>query len=143
MNSSRKNLDFYLSLKYPSTIHQDSEGGFVAEIADLPGCITQSETIDELMSSIGEAKQAWITTAYEMGQDIPVPLESDEYRGKVLLRISRSLHRELAKSAEIQGISLNQYASNILAAGVHGDLLNQQALDLFDKIAPRVIARIP
>jgi hypothetical protein len=74
-----------------------------------------------------------------MGQDIPVPIQADDYKGKVLLRISRSLHRELAQSAEIQGVSLNQYASNILAAGVHGDLLKQQALDLYDKITPRMI----
>jgi antitoxin HicB len=140
MNSNvRKSLDFYLSLKYSITIHQDDEGGFVAEIVDLPGCITQAETIDELMSSIDEAKEAWITAAYEMGQDIPVPINSDEYKGRVLLRMSRSLHRDLAKSAEVQGTSLNQYATNILAAGVHGDLVKQQALELCEKMAPGVI----
>jgi antitoxin HicB len=139
MSNTNKKLEYYLSLKYPITIHQDPEGGFFAEIVDLPGCMTQAETIDELMSFINEAKEAWITTAYEMGQEIPVPLDSAEFKGKILLRLSREIHRELAKSAEAQGISLNQYASNLLAAGVHGDLLKQQVLDLVDKFDPRVI----
>jgi antitoxin HicB len=101
--------------------------------------MTQAETVDELISAIGEAKQAWITAAYEMGQDIPLPAEIEAFKGKILLRVSKSLHRELAQAAENQGLSLNQYASNILTAGVHGDLLKQQALDLCDKITPRLM----
>jgi hypothetical protein len=41
--------------------------------------------------------------------------------------------------AEAQRVILNQYASNILAAGVHGDLLKQQALDLCEKMQTRLI----
>lgn len=32
----RKPLEYYLNLKYPITIHVAPEGGFVAEIEDLP-----------------------------------------------------------------------------------------------------------
>ncbi len=134
-----KALDYYLSLTFPITVHEDPQGGFVAEIKDLPGCLTQAETAEQVLSSIEEAKRAWITAAYEMGQEIPIPGEMDEFKGKVLLRISRSLHRELARVAEIQGVSLNQYASNTLAAGVHGDLLIKQAIDLSDDITTRVM----
>ena len=34
----------------------------------------------------------------------------DGYNGKILLRIPRSLHRRLAECAQIEGVSLNQYA---------------------------------
>jgi predicted RNase H-like HicB family nuclease len=136
---TRKSLDFYLAQKYPFTIYPDEVNGYVAEFVDLPGCLTQAETIDELMSSLEEAKRGWITAAYEMGQDIPLPVSSDDFKGKILLRVSRSLHQDLARSAEMQGVSLNQYASNLLAAGVHGDLVKQQAFELFDEVIPRVI----
>lgn len=33
----------------------------------------------------------------------------EEYSGRLVLRIPRSLHRELKKAAEIEGVSLNQY----------------------------------
>ena len=35
--------------------------------------------------------------------------ELEEYSGKMVLRIPRSLHRELKKAAEVEGVSLNQY----------------------------------
>ena len=35
--------------------------------------------------------------------------ELEEYSGKLVIRIPRSLHRELKKAAEVEGVSLNQY----------------------------------
>lgn len=34
----------------------------------------------------------------------------DGYNGKILVRIPRSLHRQLASDAKREGVSLNQYA---------------------------------
>ncbi len=123
----KEELDFYLSLNYPVTVHVDPEGGFVAEIEDLPGCMTQAETLDELFAAIQDARRAWIEGAYETGQDIRLPRELDEYKGKILVRIPRSLHRDLAHAARRDGVSLNQYITSLLAAGVHGDLLAARA----------------
>ena len=125
---AKENLDFYLSLNYPVTVHVDPEGGFVAEIEDLPGCMTQGETLDELFAAIQDARRAWIEAAYETGQDIPLPRDIDGYKGKILLRIPRSLHRDLAHAAKREGVSLNQYITSLLAAGVQGDLLESRAL---------------
>lgn len=36
-------------------------------------------------------------------------LNTDQYNGKLSLRIPRSLHRELVEQAAIEGVSLNQY----------------------------------
>ncbi len=33
----------------------------------------------------------------------------EEYSGKLVLRIPRSLHKQLREAAEIEGVSLNQY----------------------------------
>lgn len=33
----------------------------------------------------------------------------EEYSGKLVIRIPRSLHKELKAAAEIEGVSLNQY----------------------------------
>jgi antitoxin HicB len=109
-------LDYYLSLDYPVTVYPDAEGGFVAEIKDLPGCMTQAETIEELMGNINEARELWIETVYEGGKrDIPLPATEQDYSGKFVLRVPKSLHRRLAQQAEQEGISLNQYAVSLLS----------------------------
>lgn len=36
-------------------IHQAEEGGFWAEVAELPGCVSQGETLEEVQKNIQEA----------------------------------------------------------------------------------------
>jgi antitoxin HicB len=113
-----RDLKFYLDLRYPITIHPDPDGGYVAEIEELPGCMTQAETIDEAFKAIEDARQVWINGTYEMGQDVPLPRDMEEHSGKILVRIPKSLHRTLARVAKQEGVSLNQYIASLLAAGV-------------------------
>ncbi|MBC7970826.1 MAG: type II toxin-antitoxin system HicB family antitoxin [Verrucomicrobia bacterium] len=75
--TSCKALEHYLKLRYPIKIYPEAEGGYVALIKDLPGCITQGETPDEIMANIEEARQLWIETVYEHGDEIPLP--SDDF----------------------------------------------------------------
>ncbi len=70
--TKKKPLEYYLDLRYSITLHPDPEGGYVAEIIDLPGCITQGETLEEAMGNISEARQLWIETAYDCGDEIPL-----------------------------------------------------------------------
>ena len=105
----RKPLEFYLNLKYPITIHKAPEGGFVAEIEDLPGCLAQGETLEETYEESEIARKLWVETTYEDGQDIPLPRNDRSYSGKFIVRIPKSLHRKLDLLAEREGVSLNQY----------------------------------
>lgn len=76
MPISKKNpesLEYYLNLTYAVTVYPEPGGGYVAMIKDLPGCITQGETAEEIMESIEEARQLWIETAYDFGDPIPLP----------------------------------------------------------------------
>ncbi|MBD2571295.1 type II toxin-antitoxin system HicB family antitoxin [Anabaena lutea] len=102
-------LEYYLNLQYPVTFYPDAEVGYVAEIKDLPGCFTQGETLEETMTNINEARELWIETAYEAGDNIPLPSTDDSYSGKLMLRMPKSLHRRLSETAEREGVSLNQY----------------------------------
>lgn len=122
-DTERKDLKFYLNLRYPITIHPDPDGGYVAEIEELPGCMTQAETLDEAFKAIEDARQVWINGTYEMGQDIPLPRDMEEYSGKFMVRIPRSLHRTLAHAAKQEGVSLNQYIASLLAAGAQRDAI--------------------
>jgi predicted HicB family RNase H-like nuclease len=63
-----------------------------------------------------EARTLWIETEYEAGEEIPLPSYPPEYSGKFNLRLPKSLHAQLAQSAEREGVSLNQYVVMLLAA---------------------------
>lgn len=115
---SRHPLDFYLGLKYPVVIHPANEGGYVAEIQELEGCMTQGETAQEIMEAIDEARILWLETAYEAGQEIPLPKGEVKYSGKTMVRMPRSLHRKLAQGAEREGVSLNQFIVVLLSSSV-------------------------
>lgn len=111
---TQRPVEYYLGLSYPVTLYPDPTGGFTAEIKDLPGCLTQGETADEAMENIQDAKALWIETTYDDGKEIPVPSTDEQYSGKLLLRISRSLHRKLAEQAEQEGVSLNSHLGILL-----------------------------
>jgi len=48
-------LDKALLMKLKVIIHTAEEGGLWAEVPALPGCVTQAETMEELIPNIYEA----------------------------------------------------------------------------------------
>lgn len=53
-------------------IYPDLEdGGFVAEVPSLPGCVSQGETREEALASAREAVELWIESA--SGLNLPIP----------------------------------------------------------------------
>ena len=66
-------LNDYLNLSYPITLYPEPDGGYTVMLADLPGCLSQGDTLEEAIANIKEAQIAWIETALECGDEIPVP----------------------------------------------------------------------
>jgi predicted RNase H-like HicB family nuclease len=106
---------------YPTHVHWDErDSGFVAIAPDLPGCSAFGETQAEALKELGSAIGAWIETAIAAGEPVPEPSplpKPSSHSGKVLLRIPASLHERLAKDAEAEGVSLNQWMVTLLSAG--------------------------
>jgi len=111
----KKDLLYYLSLDYPVVTKgaRDADA-VVAWIPDLPGCMTQGDTIHEAAELIKEAKELWIEVALENGDHIPEPIDEQEYSGKISLRMTKTLHRTLAIQAQREGVSRNQYIVHLL-----------------------------
>lgn len=135
-DTERKEMEYYLGLSYPVTVHPDPEGGFVAEIEELPGCMTQGETLDEVFKAIEDARQVWIKTTYNEGQDIPLPRDMEQYTGKFLVRIPKGVHRDIARTAKRQNVSMNQYVISLLSAGVNRDMMLTQMSSRSASTAP-------
>ena len=116
---TNKNLDYYLGIPYKYTLIPAEEGGYVIEIPDLPGCISQGETVEEALAMIEDAKRGWIEIALEQGKDIPEPSKAaEEYSGKFNVRVPKSLHKALSEKAKEENISLNQFILYQLSRGI-------------------------
>jgi predicted RNase H-like HicB family nuclease len=114
--ANRERLEHYLGLRYPFTVTADPEG-YVITFPDLPGCLSQVDSLAEVSAAAAEASALWIETAYEQGLDIPPPSQPEEYSGKFNVRLPRSLHRALVEAADRAGMSLNQYVLYLLSRG--------------------------
>lgn len=98
-------------LDYPFTVRPLSEedgGGFLVEYPDLPGCMSDGETVGEAIANGADAVRCWIAAMREAGRTTPAPSVSDDaFSGKWQQRVPKSLHRRLVERAKREGVSLN------------------------------------
>lgn len=116
-----RTIQEYLSLPYTIELFRDDsdgEPGWVARVTELPGCITQADTFEELEEMIYEAMEAWIQVTLEDGDTVPEPRPIESYSGRFVIRVPRSLHRDLVRCAEREGVSLNTFINVVLARAV-------------------------
>ena len=115
--TKEKNIAYYAKLPYSIEVTPSPEGGYVATIPDLPGCITQGETRLEVLEMIEDAKLCWLEATLDLGQSIDEP-DFSKYNGRLNLRIPKSLHQKLGECAARDGVKLNQLAIYLLANGL-------------------------
>jgi antitoxin HicB len=113
-----KTVEYYLGLPYTIELVPEPEGGWFVGVKELPGCISEGDTPEEAIEMIRDAMRAWIEVALEDGDPVPEPRQIEAYSGKFLVRVPRSLHRDLVAVAEQENVSLNQYISTALARAV-------------------------
>jgi antitoxin HicB len=115
-------IDDYVSLPYRVALTPDADdegrSGWIAEVLELPGCVSQGDTPDEAVDHLRDAMAGWISVALEDGREIPTPRPQDSYSGRFLVRLPATLHAQLARQADAEGVSLNQFVSLALAAAV-------------------------
>ena len=58
-------------MNYPIVIYPCDEGGFVAEIPALSGCLAQGETLEETLQELIIVKNLWLETAQKHHQKLP------------------------------------------------------------------------
>lgn len=103
----------YIKLPYTRIIQEitDESGHyFYGRIMELDGCQSTGDTLDEVYKNLNEALEGYIETKLENNLEIPRPTNQEDYSGKFIVRIPKSLHLRLELEAEREGVSLDQYA---------------------------------
>ena len=134
--------------EYPLTVRplsREEGGGYLVEFPDLPGCMSDGETVEEAIRNGEEAKRDWIAAMKEAGRTIPAPSAKSaaSHSGKWQLRTPTSLHRRLADRAREEGVSLNMLAVTLLAEGLGEREAHSRILWHLAENAPRLAGNSP
>ena len=108
-----KTVQDYMSLPYNyiiQPINDESGDYYYGRVLELDGCQSTGDSFEETYLSLREAMEGYIETKIENGFDVPEPIVNNDFSGKFVLRIPKSLHFRLSVEAEKEGVSLNQYA---------------------------------
>jgi antitoxin HicB len=111
---TKQSLDSYrVTVRQLST---DEGGGFVAEYPDIPGCMSDGETIEEAIANGREALRDCIEVFRQSGRQVPKPsvVEPAQWRQ----RLPRTLYMKLTAQAETEGVSINSLVTAIIAEAV-------------------------
>ena len=93
----------------------DEGGGWLAEVPELAGCMSDGETIEEAITNGREALLDCIEVFKEPGRKIPKPsIEAAQWRQ----RLPRTLYSKLTKQAENEGVSINSLVTAIIAEAI-------------------------
>ncbi len=136
---NKTNPEELLKEPYLRMLIPDKETGtYTAQIMEFPGCIAEGNSPEEAYDALEKVAVSWIEAAVDSGQDIPQPLSTFEYAGKVALRLPRSLHRQATLAAERDGTSLNQYIVMALAEKIGGSKVYDSIVGHMDKLFAQI-----
>jgi len=113
--------DEYTGLPYHLLVVRDNEERgkpWTASVEELPGCTSRGKSSEDAVSRVQSLMEKWIATALEEGREIPEPKSATSHSGRLLLRMPRTLHADLTRASEREGVSLNQFITDVLAGAV-------------------------
>ena len=91
--------------------YSDDDGCFIGHIAGIKDVIGfHGETVNELRVAFEEAVDDYLVTCEKVGRAPQKP-----YSGKLMLRVPPEVHARAAMMAEAHGMSINQWAADVLS----------------------------
>ena len=108
-----KEIEDYMKLPYNFIVKQiiDESGAYYySHVLELDGCQSTGESYEEALNNLQEAMRGWIQSKLEGGFEVPLPIKHEDFSGKFIIRLPKTLHYKLSIEAKEEGVSLNQYA---------------------------------
>jgi antitoxin HicB len=97
-------------------LSKEEGGGYLVEYPDIPGCMSDGETIEEAIANSREALRDCIAVFRETGRKVPKPAATEPAQWRQ--RLPRTLYRKLTAQAESEGVSINSLVTAIIAEAV-------------------------
>lgn len=106
---------------YPCTVRHltaDEGVGFLISFPDLPGCMSDGDTMAEAKKNAAEAIASYLASCRKHNDPVPEPGSGGLASGKFLVRLPKSLHVALAERAKVEGVSMNLMFTALVAEGL-------------------------
>lgn len=118
---TKKNIDYYLNLKWSYTIEQEFENGnpiYIIKVNELPGVCTDARNLEEGMKNIKEAIAGCIELYLKNGEEVPEPITKDSYKGKISYRTTQERHYNIVKIAKRNHQSISKTVDRLIDEGL-------------------------
>ncbi len=86
----------------------------IGRCLEFPSLAAHGDTPLSAFEEIRQVVASVLDDLTESGEPVPEPYGDRDYSGKLVLRMPRDVHRELAIKAAEQGISINQYLLSLM-----------------------------
>lgn len=106
---------------YPCVVRHlsaDEGGGYLISFPDLPGCMSDGDTMIEAKKNAADAVAGYLASCRKNQDPVPEPGSGGLASGKFLVRLPKSLHVALAERAKVEGVSMNLMFTAIVAEGL-------------------------
>lgn len=97
-------------------LSNDDGGGYLITFPDLPGCVSDGDTLEEALHNGLDAAESWLRTAAEFGDPIPEP--GHRIGSSLFAQLPQSLVTRLSESAKEQGLDVSALATRLIAEGL-------------------------
>lgn len=120
---------------YPAVFHPNAnDGSYTITFPDLPGCISEGESLENALYMAGDALTQWLEYSIESGDSIPaasgpraVQAEGDEFVNliRAVVRDGRAVRRTVSipkwldEQVAAAGISLSKVLQDALKERLH------------------------
>jgi len=85
------------------------DDAYIARCLEFPSLATHGPSPEAALSELRELVANIITEMESNHESIPEPLGIRPYSGKLVVRLPKSVHRDIAIRAAEEGVSINQF----------------------------------
>jgi len=108
-----RNLENYRITVRP--LSKEEGGGYLVEYPEIPGCMSDGETIEEAIANGRDALRDCLEVFKESGRKTPRPsIEPAQWRQ----RLPRTLYLKLTERAKSEGVSINSLVTAMIAEAI-------------------------
>ena len=97
---------------YPFTVRKltaERGGGYLVEYPDVPLCQSDGGTIEEAIANSRDALEGSLMCYLQDGKPLPKPSSGRAHSGTSRVRMSKTMHAQIAARAKEEGVSLNLF----------------------------------
>jgi antitoxin HicB len=103
---------------YTFTLTQGEDSVWTSSVLEMPGVISEGDDPNEAIKMAQDALALMIEIRLEDDLEVPEPLRTREFSGRMQLRLNPELHRRAVMRASEENVSLNRWLAASIARSI-------------------------